>query len=603
MTDLLAPTPQTAEFKRDRWGRALIVPPGGGKRRSYMRVTTLASALEDQFNLMAWNMRMVLLGASKRPDLLALAAAADPKADDHKDTLNGLCNQLKDAAAADHGANVGTALHAATQRFDMGQDVIMPAPYDADVVAYADAMRDAGIERHAEWIERSVVLDDIEVAGTFDRLVHLPGYGWVVADLKTGQTLDFGTPKIAMQIACYANATALYDPGTDQRIPMPEVNREVGMVIHLPSGVGRCDLWLIDIEAGWKKIPVALEVRKWRNRKDLLTKYVAASAAPLSLPADTPQQAGRAPLPPESHVMPSAPPAGTPVELPRVEWIAQRNAALPPAGIQLLLVRWPAEVRAPKAMRAVPHRDYTDDEIAAIDAVLMPIEREYEIPFGPADPCAAPPAAGAGAPLEKRQAAAAKAAQDVDAGEASSGDTEVTPTQAVKGTSPASAPYCPTCDHGGHVCPGCGTSVPHGTVACTTCSQPDEGETVGDEEIDAMLAAHDRLTDAARLQSRAWLTEMAAAGTPLGLTKVRSRRRWCLARVVHAWAGCDDELLRAGLTVVLGDEAQESITTGVALLALSIDEATRLADLARALEAGSLRASYDGDVCSLVAAS
>lgn len=96
---------------------------------------------------------------------------------------------------------------------------------------------------------------------------------------------------------------------------------------------------------------------------------------------------------------------------------------------------------------------------------------------------------------------------------------------------------------------------------------------------------------------------MAAAGTPLGLSTHRSTRRFAIARVVHAWAPFDDELARAGLAVVLGEEVQESITTGAAFIALTIDEATRLADMARALEAGSLTPSYGDDgTCALVAA-
>ena len=31
-------------------------------------------------------------------------------------------------------------------------------------------------------------------------------------------------------------------------------------------------------------------------------------------------------------------------------------------------------------------------------------------------------------------------------------------------------PYCQQCDTATHLCPGCGTDVPHGTVACPACS-------------------------------------------------------------------------------------------------------------------------------------
>lgn len=36
-------------------------------------------------------------------------------------------------------------------------------------------------------------------------------------------------------------------------------------------------------------------------------------------------------------------------------------------------------------------------------------------------------------------------------------------------------PYCYRCDFDRHTCPGCGTNIPHGTTACTTCSTPETG--------------------------------------------------------------------------------------------------------------------------------
>ena len=33
---------------------------------------------------------------------------------------------------------------------------------------------------------------------------------------------------------------------------------------------------------------------------------------------------------------------------------------------------------------------------------------------------------------------------------------------------------CRLCDTARHICPGCGTDVPHGTIACEACSEPDD---------------------------------------------------------------------------------------------------------------------------------
>ena len=39
----------TVGIPRDRWGRPLVIPPGGGKKRvAYRRVTTFVGVLEDR---------------------------------------------------------------------------------------------------------------------------------------------------------------------------------------------------------------------------------------------------------------------------------------------------------------------------------------------------------------------------------------------------------------------------------------------------------------------------------------------------------------------------------------------------------------------------
>jgi hypothetical protein len=40
-------------------------------------------------------------------------------------------------------------------------------------------------------------------------------------------------------------------------------------VIHLPAGEARCELWHLDIGAGWRAFATAMEVRAWRQRRDL----------------------------------------------------------------------------------------------------------------------------------------------------------------------------------------------------------------------------------------------------------------------------------------------------------------------------------------------
>jgi hypothetical protein len=127
-----------------------------------------------------------------------------------------------------------------------------------------------------EFVERVVVLDDYQAAGTSDNLaLEVPGFGLVVGDLKTGADLRYSWQSIAVQLAAYANADAMYtqgdaaDGGGDRREPMPPVSKEVGLVIHLPAGEARCELHLVDLVAGWEAFQMSMDIRRWRSRKDL----------------------------------------------------------------------------------------------------------------------------------------------------------------------------------------------------------------------------------------------------------------------------------------------------------------------------------------------
>ena len=111
------------------------------------------------------------------------------------------------------------------------------------------------------------VFDPWKVAGTADRI------GWyrgrlLVADIKTG-SIDFPR-KISMQVAMYARSTP-YDIATDTRGPAEDgLDLTHGLIIHLPAGVGRCDLHLVDLEKGWAGCELAHQVWQWRSTKGLL---------------------------------------------------------------------------------------------------------------------------------------------------------------------------------------------------------------------------------------------------------------------------------------------------------------------------------------------
>ena len=271
---------QFATVQRDRWGRYLIPDPITGKQRAWTRATTVASTLSDKFGLQTWAQRMTARGLVLRPDLFALVAACDP---DDKKKLNGLVDDAKEAAAASSGANLGTALHSFTEQLDRGLEVRAPAPWDADLAAYTKTLNAAGVRIERGYVENIVTLPDVGVAGTFDRLVDIDGL-LTVADLKTGSFLDWN--EIAIQLALYAHAETIYDPTTNTHTPMPTVDLDRALVIHLPAGQAKCELWFVDIAQGWEAAQQALVVREWRTRKNLASPLKPGAPTPRLAPVD-----------------------------------------------------------------------------------------------------------------------------------------------------------------------------------------------------------------------------------------------------------------------------------------------------------------------------
>jgi len=230
---------------RDRYGRPMIKPVGGGPAVPYTRASSLGSILDNKYALEKWSQRLVVRGLAQRPDLAALAAAAR---DDDRE-LDKIVEQAKEAAGATARANLGTALHSLTEQIDRGQPADnVPLDLVADVAAYVQARDEAGLKVVA--VEQFVVCDELQAAGTFDRLYALPSGEVVVGDLKTGRTLDYSGGSIAVQLCIYARG-AYYDHETGTRTPLPAVDPSRGLIVHLPAGQGTAALYWVDLATGW----------------------------------------------------------------------------------------------------------------------------------------------------------------------------------------------------------------------------------------------------------------------------------------------------------------------------------------------------------------
>lgn len=246
------------QVERDRWGRPIVVLPDGSKRIAYRRVTSFIDVLDDRYNLELWKQRQVADGLARRPDLVLKAAAA---AGD-KDELNEVTKQAMEAAGSSSAATTGSAVHSLTEQIDRGLDPMIPPTVTADINAY----RATTSHLTMRMIEVFVVHDELQVGGTFDRVVEVNGAQYV-ADIKTG-SVDYAGSKIAMQLALYSRSQ-LYEIRSGHRSNLT-VNQQRGLIIHLPAGSGECQLKWADLDAGWEGVQICRDVWVWRSRKGLL---------------------------------------------------------------------------------------------------------------------------------------------------------------------------------------------------------------------------------------------------------------------------------------------------------------------------------------------
>ena len=247
----------------------LIVQPDG-KVRAYGRASSHGDALDDKGNLIAWSQANAIRGV-----LADRALAAEfSKVDDDwvtieaKKATRAVIAAAAKAGGAEKKADLGTDLHSWTERLDLGLSLDgMPPEFELDLMAYEHATRDM---THLV-IEEFCVLDSHRIAGTPDRITEYEGENYVF-DLKTG-SVAFPN-KMSVQLAVYSRSElyAQAEDGTAVRTPLPPVNQERAIILHLPAGQGQATPYWIDIAKGYRAIQEYVPIVKaWRADKTLLT--------------------------------------------------------------------------------------------------------------------------------------------------------------------------------------------------------------------------------------------------------------------------------------------------------------------------------------------
>lgn len=277
---------------RDRWGRPLLIKKGETERTPFTRASSMANYIADHTGLATWERRLLAVGLSQRSDLVAMAAAlpaqkslrADKKAltkaerdADAKTckSLDEIIEQALEHAGRSFKANMGTAIHSAT---DPGADIsVIPEAIQPDARSFLDELARYGAEIVAT--EVFVANDHLTAAGSFDHLVSFPGLGVVVLDKKTGMVDGKGLA-FSVQLAVYAGGE-VYDCETDERAPLESltggeaVNQNVGVIAHIPLGQGRTAFHTVDLNVGRHGAGLASRVRAARQVKDVMSPLAA----------------------------------------------------------------------------------------------------------------------------------------------------------------------------------------------------------------------------------------------------------------------------------------------------------------------------------------
>ena len=258
------------DFRRANGAPQII--DADGKNQRFSRPSGWGKELDDENALVSWKLNRAIEGVAGDPALQARAVAAKP---DDRSTWADLREASINAGRGDQGADIGTAIHAMSERWEDPDDDFDPGPPFSDhLAAYTDEMARLGLTSYL--IECKMVNVEYRCAGTADRiyvLEHtlitpngdiLPQGTLVIGDLKTGKSLDFSAPGYAVQTALYAGSQ-LYDPERDEFLPTPAINQFWGMLVHLPADRVECEILWVDLEVGRWGAYLTQQVRLWRK--------------------------------------------------------------------------------------------------------------------------------------------------------------------------------------------------------------------------------------------------------------------------------------------------------------------------------------------------
>lgn len=289
---------------------------GNGKWRTengdYTAATTMAATIIDKYGVQVWEKRHLAHGLIARPDLIELLRATPM---DDKRTTDRAVKDALVMSKKDEKANLGTAFHSYVQAvFERRMPIeSIPESFGAAVRAFF-----AEMERYNLVLvscEQEIVNERARSAGRYDFVVQHRTLGWfAIMDVKTGADISRGAPEFAQQLAIYNHAESW-----ETAMPLCAMRQDIALIAHVSVEFGTCDVSQVDTDAGWAAVMLALRVRAYRNRSDLLLPYhdesmplptFAQQAPPVPTPVEqSAAEVARIVTELESQPLPSAQPA------------------------------------------------------------------------------------------------------------------------------------------------------------------------------------------------------------------------------------------------------------------------------------------------------
>lgn len=536
-----------------------------GKRWS--GASNYGGQIENQSALISWGKREALKGVAldeklRQQVLLNL---------DDKAKLDRLAEQALTVAGANSTRDRGSEIHRITEQHDKGALLLLTDDMRDIVARWQDVLAAHDITIDPDYVERIVVAPEFKVCGTFDRLAIHRGRR-VVLDLKTGKPSRY-RHSMCVQLALLANAEWITHSGYThgekttftQFDPMPEVDREVGLIVSMPSGGSPPAVYELPLDEGLRAARLAKEAREWTSKTigvalqksesalsvDVGSSFPTLSGATNSTDGDastggrvattsaigtvetdtTECAASTATQPPTSSPTSNGQASQPATTSPNADddetraWLSERIAQVKTssAATTMLQTNWTGN-GLPKWTDCGP------EHYADLEAMLDLVEKFCELPFIP-------------------------------------------------------RPQPPHAD------------IPEPVARAV----PDEGATLDKDAYETFRLELLAEEPSVRGQFFAWVEEMGKASKPLNLGQQTTERRMAIAQALRLWAKVgDDELLRAALALVLGDDAvQPAFSTGKIVATLSTVDAQRLRRAAYALDGGMLAADYESGVCRL----